>query len=165
MQRNFDRTSFGTGAAEGASVWQILGVFIKTVQQRRVDDPHWPLVASAIAMASDVTEHWADVLAGAAAHTAQHGIVFAAEDFGTAIINDDDVHFLCTILRLFTARAVGERHVAGNGRADGTAHKDLHHRVEGLHVWQQTFHPHKHDLGFRQTGDHAAIAFVGENAR
>ena len=75
------------------------------------------------------------------------------------------MHLFGAILRICCARTVGETHIAGDRGADGTAHEDLHHRVEGLHVRQQPLHPHEHDLRLRKRCDHAPVAFVGEDTR
>ena len=106
VQINFHRARLGAGAAKRTGVGKMFPI-LQAAQMRRDDRADRAAVSRAVGVAADVAENRADVQARAAADAVQRvALLGVGEQFGAAIVEQDDVPFL---------RAVASRR-AGAGR-------------------------------------------------
>ena len=117
-------------------------------------------------VAADETVHGADVGAGAAAHAAQDvlegGIL---SDLETAVVEEDDVHFLAAVGTGGAFVGAGNPgDVGGDGLRGGVSGQHLQH-LEGVgNGGNELFKTGEHHMHAGHGGHEAQVAFVGHGA-
>ncbi len=151
-------------SAKCAALGQI-GIAIKSEEERQYHDAHWAAVRSAVGMATDFSKDRAGVETCAATYTSQGLPIFALEDFGSSVVEDDEVHFFRPI---DAGRLSGHGGVLSNTLARGETGKDFDHDGGGSQVGHDPLHTHQRDVDFRSRCDISAVTFVstdGNQAR
>ena len=139
---------------------------IGTVVQVGEGEAHSTDVHVTHLVAADETVHGADVGAGAAAHAAEdvlEGRIL--HDLGTAVVEEDDVHFLLAVgadLALVGAGDPG--HIGGDGLGGGVTGQDLDAAQSVGNGGDQLFEAGAHNVHAGQGGHESEVAFVGHSA-
>ena len=117
-------------------------------------------------MAADEAVHGADVGAGAAAHAAEdvlEGRIL--HDLGTAVVEEDDVHFLLAVGAGLALVGTGDPgHIGSDGLSGGVTGQHLDAAQSVGNGGDELFEAGKDNVHTGQGGHEAEVAFVGHGA-
>src|SRR5271155_3276829 len=112
MQIDFHRARVGAGSAERRRVGKMVEL-VNSAQMRSKDAADRPRIRGAVGVTAHGAENRADVEASAAADAMQHiALLDVREQFGSAIIEQDDVKFSGSVDFVWLARAANQRVIA-----------------------------------------------------
>ena len=134
---------------------------VNSAEMRSEDAADRSGIRGAIGVAANSAKHRAHVEAGTAADAMQYvALLDVREQFGSAIVEQDDMEFFGAVDFVWLAWAADQRVVASDGLARASGGKDGPKHREVLEARNYFFDAGERDMNTGDAGAEVAIAFV-----
>src|SRR5918998_4979360 len=160
MKRDADGTGLPTGPAEARSVGQVFRLIL-ALKQGRYHGPYRAGVGGSVGVAAGLPVDRAHVQAGAAADAIQRLLELRAQQFGTAVVHEDEVQLLRAVE---LARLPGPRDEVGVDRellSRAAAGQEPDEDRKVLEAGNKLLYPHHDDVHRGNAGDEPGVSLVG----